>query len=137
MELSIVSPEFGNAVARAALNMAKATGNVLKDLTVFWSGRGTEESATNWAVKNGGKTLATSKFAIGTDATRAETEEASRALAQDAVGNVHVFQGADIPENSIWRNVEYPALMNNRNVTGFTYHILDSTGGETILQVPK
>ena len=80
-----------------------------------------------------------SKFSVGENATRAEAQSASTSFAQSASGNVHVFQpAASAPINSIWAQHEFPALMQNPNVSSITYQIIDSSGNiiQTIT-VPK
>lgn len=112
--------------------------------SVFWSGGGSRTAAETWAANNGGQTLSMSPFAVGENATRAEAQSASVSFAQNASGDVHVFQPAagqplpGVPINSIWSESEYPALMQNPNVTSITYHIFDDSGSviQTIT-VPK
>jgi hypothetical protein len=97
--------------------------------SVFWSGFDSDVAAQTWAANNGGQTLSTSPFAIGANATRAEAQSASTSFAQSASGNVQVFQPAvGVPVNGIWAQFEYPALLQNPNVSGITYQIFDTSG---------
>ena len=107
--------------------------------SVFWTGYDSQAAAESWASANGGQTLSMSPFAIGENAPLAEAQSASTAFAQSASGNVQVFQpAASIPVNSIWAQYEYPALMQNPNVSSITYQIFDQSG-KTIstIAVPK
>lgn len=107
--------------------------------SVFWSGYGSQSAAETWAVNNGGQTLSTSAFAVGENATLAEVQSASISFAKSASGNVQVFQpAASVPVNGIWAQSEYSTLMQNPNVSGITYQIIDNSGNiiQTI-SVPK
>jgi RHS repeat-associated protein len=105
---------------------------------VFWSGGATAKNAASaWARANNAVTLdmtaegraveaATSKMEWS-DA-RPLWESASRQFAQEASGDVHVFQNAaGVSINSIWAQIEYRALKENPNVTNIIYHVV---GGE-------
>jgi hypothetical protein len=99
----------------------------------FWSGKGSQSVAESWA---GGQTLSVDSSA-GPEAVAA----ASQVFAENASGVVDVFQPLEnggVPVQGLWGNVEYPALMGNPNVTGFTYRLFDGSGNivQTIF-VPK
>ena len=111
--------------ANASLFGGGASGTT----SVFWSGFGSRTAAETWATGNGGQTLSMSPFAVGEDATLAETQSASTAFASGASGNIQVFQpAAGVPVEGIWAQYEFPALMQNPNVTTITYNIIDSSG---------
>jgi hypothetical protein len=61
-------------------------------------------------------------------------KEASRAFAEAAEGEVHVFHNAaTVRLESIWREVEYPVLRTNSKVTKIIYHILMEDGTEVVV----
>ena len=70
-----------------------------------------------------------SPFAVGEPVSPEAIQRASTSFAQNASGNVHVFQStAGAPTGGIWAQYEYPALMANPNVTRITYHIINNSG---------
>lgn len=62
-------------------------------------------------------------------AAQERTTRFSTALAQ---GDVTVLQETAVPTNSVWAQVEYPALMANPNVTSITA-VSPGTGGSIVL----
>jgi roadblock/LC7 domain-containing protein len=102
---------------------------------VFWSGGNAAKSAAEeWATANGGVTLgmtpagqAMESATQGMEWSEAQPlwSAASRDFAQQAAGEVHVFQNAaGVSINSIWATQEYPALMENPYVSGIAYHVV-------------
>jgi hypothetical protein len=60
---------------------------------------------------------------------------ASREFATGARGAVHVFQSAyGVARQGIWATVEYPALVENADVTEIIYHVVLEDG--RIVQIP-
>ncbi|MHB1597264.1 MAG: polymorphic toxin-type HINT domain-containing protein, partial [Streptosporangiaceae bacterium] len=112
------------------------------DQAVFWSGiRGGDTAAATWAAKNGGTTLETTMAARGitlpawdasNPAAVAAWRQASEAFARSASGNVTVLQETGVRVNSVWAQVEYPALIANRAVTSIT-SINPVTGDSIVL----
>lgn len=109
---------------------------------VFWSGiRGGDQAATSWAARNGGMTLETTMAQRGValpvwDASNpavvSALRQASAEFAQGARGNVTVLEGDAVRINSVWAQVEYPALTANPNVTSITA-VNPATGSSTVL----
>jgi filamentous hemagglutinin len=58
--------------------------------------------------------------------------QASAAFARGAQGNVTVLQETGVRVNSVWAEVEYPALTANPNVTSIT-GVNPVTGDSTLL----
>jgi hypothetical protein len=78
---------------------------------------------------SGGQTLSMSSFAVEENATLEEIQSASTSFARSASGDVQVFQpAAGVPINSVWSQFEYPALLQNPNVTSITYQIINESG---------
>jgi hypothetical protein len=105
--------------------------------TIFYSGGygNAEAAATSLAESTGGQILATSPYAVAEGASQAEIVDASQALAANASGNVQVVLDAGnivgesgVPINGVWATTEYPTLMDNPNVSGITYQIIDNNG---------
>ena len=123
--------------ARAAERIA--TG---PDEAVFWSGiRGSDQAAATWASKNGGTTLEMAMADRGIalppwDASKpsvvAAWRRASADFAMGAQGTVRVLQADALRVNSIWAEVEFPALKANPNVTS-VLAVDPRTGTETLL----
>jgi len=101
------------------------------DDAVFWSGvgRGGDKVAAEWAAKHGGSTLETTMAARGISlpawdasnpAVVAAWRDASAQFARGASGDVRVLQGDAVRLNSVWAQVEFPALKANTNVTSIT-----------------
>jgi hypothetical protein len=97
----------------------------------FWSGlgRGGDEQAANFTVKNGGTTLEQllEKNNIEMpdynplDSTTVEAwEKASELYAEQASGKVNAIIGENLRPDSIWKTYELPALKRNPNVTEIT-----------------
>lgn len=112
------------------------------DEAVFWSGiRGGDSTAATWASKNGGATLETTlarrgialpAWDPGSPASVAAWRNASAEFAAGASGNVRVLQADAVRVDSIWAQVEFPALKANPNVTSIT-SIDPRTGAEVLL----
>jgi RHS repeat-associated protein len=119
-------------IVRTILRVVKTTTVV----RVFWSGSRTAMSAAaEWASNNGGTTLeaTTAGQAIdqqaGWEAAQTAWSEAAQTFAAGASGEVASFQAAEgVSIDSVWASVEYPALMNNPNVTGIQYFIVYGDG---------
>ncbi|HET7251821.1 MAG TPA: RHS repeat-associated core domain-containing protein [Gemmatimonadales bacterium] len=102
---------------------AEASAGEVSTTSVFWSGFDSDIAANRWAASNGGATLAMSPFAPAADAMRSTVMEASRAFAEAASGEVHVFHAASgVRLESIWARVEYPSLLTNPRITNIVYH---------------
>ena len=109
---------------------------------VFWSGiRNGEGTAAQWAGENSGATLESTVAARGISlptwdpadpASVAAWRQASQEFAAGASGSVRVLQGNAVRLNSIWAEVEYPALRANPNVNSIT-SINPETGQEVLL----
>lgn len=109
---------------------------------VFWSGiQGGDSTAAAWVGRNGGATLETIMAQRGItlptwDANNPAAVSAWRSASADfaagARGNVRVLQADAVRINSVWAEVEFPALRSNPNVTSITA-VNPSTGAETIL----
>ncbi len=95
-----------------------------KILSVFWTGLGPDGQfiAGRWAEKNGGKTLEMTLRESGielpefSDESRAVWEAASRSFASSAYGDVILLNKGFISNTSVWKNIEFDALRNNKNV---------------------
>jgi hypothetical protein len=127
----------------ADVNIAASTFAIGSDEAVFWSGigRGGDATAASWAAKSGGATLESTMASRGIqlpawDASNPSVvsawRQASADFASGASGNVRVLQGVDVRVGSAWAQVEYPALVNNPNVTSIT-SINPSTGEQVVL----
>jgi hypothetical protein len=112
-------------------------------VTVLWSPGGpTRMAAENWATANGGTTLGMTPEGQAVASVTADMPwqqarplwaNASSNLAANASGEVHVFQyGGGVFTNSIWVTDEYPALLNNPNVTGIVYHVVLPDGSVVV-----
>lgn len=112
------------------------------DEAVFWSGiRGGDSTAAAWVSKNGGATLESTLAERGIQlpawdpnnpASVAAWRSASAGFAAGASGNVRVLQTDAVRVNSIWAEVEFPALIANPNVTSLTA-VNPETGIEVLL----
>ena len=104
---------------------------------VFWSGGdAARDAAAAWAKANGATTLEMTQTGQELDQTtkgldwltqgRPAWADASRNFAQGAAGDVHVFQSGSrgVSLQSIWRDTEYPTLMQNNNVNNIIYHVI-------------
>jgi hypothetical protein len=121
----------------AARNLATGT-----DEAVFWTGiRNGDAAAAKWVSSNGGATLETTMAARGVklpawDASNpsvvAAWRNASAEFAAGARGNVRVLQGDVVRINSVWAEVEFPAIKGNLNVTSITA-VNPETGTQTLL----
>jgi RHS repeat-associated protein len=123
------------ALGRAAFLEGEALLAGRAAVRVFWSGgRAAEEAALAWAEANGGVTLEMTQAGQAVEAAtkgldwaseaRALWATVSREFAAGAQGEVHVFQGPVVSIDSIWATVEYPALMQNGQVTNVIYHVV-------------
>jgi RHS repeat-associated protein len=128
------------AVANPALNSfsslpAESTPRV------FWSGGdAARDAAATWAKANGATTLEmtqagqqlaqTTKGLDWLTQARPMWVDTSRSFAEGAVGDVHVFQSGTrgVSLESIWREVEYPTIMQNNNVNNIFYHVITPEG---------
>ena len=109
---------------------------------VFWSAvRNGEGTAAQWAGENSGATLGSTVTARGISlptwdpagpASVAAWRQASQEFAAGASGSVRVLQGNAVRLDSIWAEVEYPALRANPNVNSIT-SINPETGQEVLL----
>ena len=124
---------LGAVQSGATAAVASAEGRV------FWSGGDlAKNTAANYARANGGSTLemtASGKAmeqriaTVGWEAARTDAAAASRSWAQGAVGEVSVIQAArGVSMQSMWRTVEYPALVANPNVTAIRYFVATPSG---------
>lgn len=138
--VEVPGPLFDDAaVVSLVTPRGLATG---PDEAVFWSGiRGGDSTATAWVSKNGGSTLETTvaqrgvslpAWDAGNPAAVAAWRNASREFAAGASGKVRVLQADAVRVNSIWAQVEFPALKANPNVTSIT-SIDPRTGAEVLL----
>ena len=119
----------------------KAIYSTKADEAVFWSGiQGSEVAAREWAVKHGGKTLEMTimergvklpEFDPNNPAVIAEWRSVSAQFAGGASGDVRVLQGPTVRVNSVWAQVEFPALKANPKVTSVT--AIDPVTGRTTL----
>lgn len=110
--------------------------------SVFWHGEGTQAASQEWANANGAQTLSTSEFALPNPATTAQVDTNSGAFAGAARGIAHVFHRELVllprATESVWVRIEYPPLMENPNVSGIMYHIINEAGETTgTVFVPK
>jgi len=108
---------------------------------VFWSGGdAARDAAATWAKANGATTLEmtqagqqltqTTKGLDWLTQARPAWVDASRSFAEGAVGDVHVFQSGarGVSLQSIWRDTEFPTLMQNNNVNNIFYHVITPEG---------
>jgi len=135
------------SAAGKTMGYGKAAMGV-KDLTtarneaVFWSGiRGGDAVAAKWVSQNGGATLETTlasrgitlpAWDVSNPASVTAWREASKAFAQGASGDVRVLQSDAARINSVWAQVEFPALQANSKVSSITA-INPDTGASTLL----
>jgi RHS repeat-associated protein len=108
----------------------------------FWSGiAGAEKTADAWAAKNGGATLNQTAAARGVKlppwdpanpASVAAWKQVSGEFARGARGDIIVLQEDLVRVDSIWAEIEFPALKSNPNVTSIT-HIDPRTGATNLL----
>lgn len=97
---------------------------------VFWSGiRGGDDAARHWTAEHGGITLEETverlkvwlpRWNPSDPASVCAWRAASAEFATGAEGHVTVLQGEAVRVNSIWAQVEYPALRANPNITSIT-----------------
>lgn len=104
-------------------------------------GRGGDKVAAEWVAKHGGSTLETIMSGRGVALPAWDTSnpavvsawrDASAQFAQGARGNVRVLQGDAVRMDSVWAQVEFPALKANTNVTSITA-INPSTGVSSVI----
>lgn len=116
--------------ARSGPRLAAKALATSSDEAVFWSGiRGGADTASRWAASKGGATLESTMASRGVklpawDPSNPSSVVAWRSASKDfaagARGNVRVLQDDAVRVNSIWAQVEYPALRANRRVTSIT-----------------
>jgi filamentous hemagglutinin len=113
------------------------------DQAYFWSGlgRGGDKVAAELATTRGGTTLEQITKARGIDlptwdaanpASVQTWQNASRAYAEGASGNVRAVIGDSLRPGSIWETIELPALKANPNVTRII-QVNPATGVETVI----
>jgi RHS repeat-associated protein len=141
-----VGGEAGEASSVAESEaVATAGGNSLAtgaDEAIFWSGvRGGAGTAMRWAASHGGATLESTMASRGIQlpewdpanpASMGEWRSASQAFASGARGSVRVLQEDSLRINSVWGEIEYPALRAKVRVTSITA-IDPRSGIETVL----
>jgi filamentous hemagglutinin len=113
-----------------------------QNAAVFWSGiEGSDTAAAEWAAKNGGTTLEQALGSQGitlpawnaSDPTVVDAwSKAAEEFANGASGDVTVLQEESVRVNSIWAQVEYPALTSNPSVMSITA-VDPQTGAHTLL----
>ncbi len=123
------APDAHDVSARSASCVAAEGGfATAPDQAVFWSGiKGGDQTAAAWAADNGGTTLEMTPggsslppWDASNPAVVNAWRQASAEFAQGASGNVTVLQDTTVRVNSVWAEVEYPALTSNPNVTSIT-----------------
>jgi len=118
----------GAVMGRVASWMGRGANRLATgaDEAVFWSGiRNGDTAAANWSAQNGGATLEMTLAGRGVDlpvwdASKPSSIEAwmqaSQEFAAGARGNVRVLQSDSVRLQSVWAEVEFPALKANPNV---------------------
>ena len=99
-----------------------------KTTSVFWTGMGDMGRfiAEYWARNHGGKTLEMTLEESGiklpdyTDETKQLWAEASKSFADSAYGDVILINKGFISNSSMWKTIEYEALIKNKKVTSIT-----------------
>ena len=100
----------------------------------FWSGsRVAKSAAEEWAAANGGETLEMTRAGQALERATVETkwedaalwDAASQTFAEDASGDVRVFQASSVRVASVRARIEYPTILENPNVTGIIYHLVE------------
>jgi RHS repeat-associated protein len=140
-ELATLRNTLGRVSANVADDVAVKTLATGTDEAVFWSGiRKGDIVAARWASVNSGATLESTMAARGGKlppwdasnlASVAAWRNASTEFAAGARGNVRVLQADKVRLNSVWAEVEYPALKANPNVSSIT--AVNPETGEQIL----
>ncbi|MBK8012201.1 MAG: hypothetical protein IPK13_12705 [Deltaproteobacteria bacterium] len=135
------SAASAEAVAPTAVSAARGLATQANK-AVFWSGiRGGDSTAAAWVGRNGGATLETTLAQRGIslpawDASNPAVvtawRNASAEFAAGARGSVRVLQSDAVRVNSVWAEVEFPALRANPSVTSITA-VNPGTGAETLL----
>jgi hypothetical protein len=125
---TLVTGAFNLATAPVAVTelaaeavAAEGVAETVAQKTAFWSGsEAARQAAREWAAANGASTVE-----MADTATRAEIDAASRIAAERATGEVPVFQSSTrIDLGSTWARIEYPALVQNQNVTEIVFHLV-------------
>jgi len=111
---------------------SKTATNIPK---VFYSGKGAEEAAIQFAKNNGFQTLLDSAYGqrcaeivkgMSYEEARPYWEAASRLFAQEAKGNVYCVQNPNLVNiDSIWAQIEYPTLVSNPSVRNIFMGTID------------
>jgi len=134
--LSIPADFFEITEATDLGTTALETGNAAAEqttTTVLWSGGAdAQNAATQWALDNGGQTLgmtpagqALAETTQGMDyltQARPLWESASEEFVGNASGEVHIFLTPDAASDSIYFTTEWPALLQNPNITSVIFH---------------
>jgi len=138
--------------ASEAGKLFKGAGTIvdISKARVFWSGGDAAlQAAESFALRNGATTLELSNLSLkmtsdsmlgaGADWLTVVRptiwEPASKSFAEGASGVVNVFQNAEgVSIGSVWRQVEYDALLKNPNVTEIKYHVVMPDG--SVIPVP-
>ncbi len=120
----IGNTEIGVAITAGANSAIGEIGASTSDeIRVFWSGKGAEVAATEWAQANGAQML---DMVVNKNLSWLEAKPlwaaASKEFAEGATGEVHVFLGESVSPESIWLNDELPAIIKNPNVTNIVHH---------------
>lgn len=140
---------FGATAALSCKIASRALGQRLAsrlatsaDEAVFWSGiKGGPLAAEGYVRRNGGSTLETLLADHGiklpvwdanNPAVVAAWRAASKEFAAGARGNVRVLHSEAVRLKSVWKEVEFPALKANPNVTSVTA-VDPVTGVEALL----
>ena len=121
---------LGKAALADGVLVEAGDEGALQNTRVFYSGgRQAQLAAEDWANANGAITLE-----LPADTPYGQVKAASKAFAQGAAGEVNVFQSASgVRLQSIWATTEYPALVENPNVTGIRFHVVMPDGSVAIL----
>jgi RHS repeat-associated protein len=128
----VVGAIFGVAGALVAAVFVMGAG--AEGAAVFWSGPGAEAAATEWAAANAARTVGMTATGLIVKAltdgipwviARPLWVAASKAFAESASGDANVFQSAaGISIDSIWAEVEWPALLDNPYIGKIVFHIV-------------
>lgn len=123
--------QLSNALS-AGSKVSNAASSSKNGQSVFWTGMGDDGTkAGNWASKNGGTTLEMTSGAKNlpewSPQTASQWDSASRNFAKNANGDVTVLVGPNgIRDGSTFNRVEFPELLNNKNVNSINFIYLDN-----------
>lgn len=130
--VTIVGPFVGDILFGAE----GGAGAAATAARVFWSGRGAQAAAEEWATANGARAIGQTAVgqlledmgkAYGSRAIEPAWEIVSRGFARAAAGEVNVFIGPSTRaagEVSIWAGTEFPTLLDNPAVTRIIFHYI-------------